>query len=154
MAERVGAYYSCAGCIHLQKEKYKEAGLNRLYACSSQRRSGSVVGWVTKDAELNTMGGSCCNILLPGDVIRYQSTLDKNKSRTWLYCGKVKGVKRLMYDRKRKEYKVIPEKFFRIYGYDGNIRTGISVIFHEEARKPWLREEAQKYKRRWLKEHG
>lgn len=150
MAERVGAYCSCAGCIHLQKE-YTESNGCKLYKCSSQERSGSVVGWIGKDSELKTMGGSCCNILHPGDVIRCESMFG-NKSRSWLYCGTVEGNKKLLYDRKNKEYKVKPEDWFRTQ--TGSIRKGTSIIWHDKNRKEWCRKQAKRYKEEWLKEHG
>lgn len=150
MAERVEAYRCCAGCIHLQKE-YIESGSSRLYKCSSQMRSGSVVGWVNKDNELKTMGGSCCNILFPGDVIRCESMFGSG-SRSWLYCGTVEGNKKLLYDRKNKEYKVKPKDWFRTQ--TGCIRGGTSIIWHDKSRKEWCRKQAKRYKREWLKEHG
>ena len=150
MAERVGAYHCCDGCIHLQKE-YIESGGSRLYKCSSQMRSGSVVGWVRKDNELKTMGGSCCNILFPGDVIRCESMFGSG-GRSWLYCGTVEGNKKLLYDRKNKEYKVKPKGWFRTQ--TGCIRGGTSIIWHDKNRKEWCRKQAKRYKEEWLKEHG
>ena len=141
--------YSCAGCIHLQKECMESNGC-KLYKCSSQERSGSIVGWITADRELKTMGGSCCNILHPGDVIRYGKVLKQGQS--WLYCGTVEGNRKLLYNRKNKEYKVKSKDCFRTQ--EGHIRKGISIIWHDKNRKEWCRKQAEKYKKEWLKEHG
>lgn len=141
--------YGCAGCIHLQKE-YIGSNENKLYKCSSRERSGYVVGWTTKDSELKTMGGSCRNVLHPGDVITMRQGLEQGRS--WLYCGTVEGNKKLLYNRKNKEYKVKSKNCFRTQ--EGHIRKGISVVWHDKNRKEWCKKQAEKYKKEWLKEHG
>lgn len=145
MAERVGAHHCCAGCIHLQEE-YIESGGNRLYKCSSQMRSGNVVGWVRKDNELKTMGGSCCNVLCPGDMFDFKGYFSK-KTKRYLYCGK-KENKRILLSIPDHVYTPVPDDYFR--GHTGVLRkrnfqmvmqTKEQLEFHRRVAKRTMRKE-------------
>lgn len=78
--------YSCADCIHLDKEKSEGNGINKWYGCNYGSRD-CVVGAVTKDSELKNMGCSNCNRVRPGDVLEVTTVL--GTVCQYLFCGTV-----------------------------------------------------------------
>lgn len=151
MAERIVSS-RCYGCVHLQKENPLISGDMAMYQCTSQERNGRCVGWVQKDkpeSGLKNMGGSCCNKLYPGDVVLCHARF-KDVTARWMYCGIVENGK-LMYNKNKMEYKVVPKDWFRAPG--GRIKTGISVLKQNEAQLEASRRVAKKRKQRWCKEH-
>ena len=78
--------YSCADCIHLDKERTEGNDINRWYGCNYGSRD-RVVGAVAKDSELKNMGCSNCNRVRPGDVLEVTTVL--GTVCQYLFCGTV-----------------------------------------------------------------
>lgn len=153
MAQRIN-HKSCLGCIHLQKENPIISGDMALYQCTSQKRNGRCVGWVPKDrpdSGLNQQGGSCCNVLCPGDVVRIKSYFS-DKQEIYLYCGKVQNRHLLYQINNDRRHKVVDKGFFR--GQTGFISNKISVMMQSVAVLQANKRRAKKRKEKWLKEHG
>ena len=153
MAQKLN-FKSCLGCIHLQKENPIISGDMALYRCTSQKRNRRCVGWVQKnspDSGLNTQGGSCCNVLCPGDKIEQKSYYSNNSVR-YLYCGKIDKHKYLLYRASNNGYNDVGETFFR--GQTGNISNRIRIIQQNPEQLEASKQMAKKRKEKWLKEHG
>lgn len=87
---------SCADCCYLNKNKKEQTKEQKFYryGCSNNLLSGYIIGWISKDSELKTMGCSDCNKIKVGTSF----TLNKTKC---FYCGSIKtkyGRKYLVYN--------------------------------------------------------
>lgn len=103
MAERVRKI-SCAECCYLNKNKKEETKEKKFYryGCSNNL-NGYMVGWISKDSELKTIGCSDCNRIEMGTLFRLKS---ESNLYTILYCGKVNG-KYLLYNQNLRTFKLV-----------------------------------------------
>lgn len=86
---------SCAECCHLRKDKKEETKENKFYryGCSNTAY-GYIIGWISKDSELKTMGCSNCNRIEIGTSFTF------NKTKCF-YCGSIQtkcGRRYLIYN--------------------------------------------------------
>lgn len=86
---------SCAECCYLNKNKKEQTKEQKFYryGCSNNL-SGYIIGWISKDSELKTMGCNNCNRIKVGT----RFTLNKTKC---FYCGSVQtesGKRYLVYN--------------------------------------------------------
>lgn len=86
---------SCAECCYLNKNKKEQTKEQKFYRYGcSKNLNGYIIGWISKDSELKTMGCSDCNRIEAGT----RFTLNKTKC---FYCGSIKtkyGRKYLVYN--------------------------------------------------------
>lgn len=96
---------SCAECCYLNKNKKEQTKEQKFYryGCSNNLLSGYIIGWISKDSELKTMGCSDCNRIEIGTLFKLKS---ETNTYTILYCGKV-GNKYLLYNLKFKTFKLV-----------------------------------------------
>lgn len=150
--------YSCAGCIHLDKEKSEGNGINKWYGCN-YGSNDRVVGAVTKDSGLKNTGCSNCNRVRPGDVLEVTTVL--GTVCQYLFCGTVgKHFKAgLFYFRKYvTEPKGNKEKtqLYRVFqkGEMEKVYRKIRHIRLNPAQAEAGKRIAKKRKAKWIEEHG
>lgn len=99
---------SCAECCHLRKDKKEETKENKFYryGCSNTAY-GYIIGWISKDSELKTMGCSDCNRIEIGTLFKL---ISETHTYTILYCGKVNG-KYLLYNQNLKTFKLVKKEW-------------------------------------------
>lgn len=125
---------SCSECIHLQKDDPIISGDMALYRCTNQMRGGRCIGWVQKDkpnSGLNTQGGSCCNVLYPGDMFDVTSRFG-NKYKRYLYCGNKQGT-RILLGIPDLVYTPVPSDYFRTQ--TGKLKTNIKIVMQTEEQR-------------------
>lgn len=135
--------WSCAICVHLQKEVYQEQNGAKLYQCTNQKRNGNVVGWCREERELKYQGCSLCNELYPGDMFDVLSKFS-DKHKRYLYCGKERN-KRVLLSIPYHVYSSVPSDYFR--SQTGKIKTNIKMVkqtkeqieFHKRVAKRVMR---------------
>ena len=141
----------CSECIHLRMENPVICGQMVMYACTSQKRDGKVIGWCPAGKKPVYMGGSCCNIVHIGDIIVRKSYFNKGQEQRYLYCGKVSKGKRLLYCKSTHEYHVVSDMWFR--GQTGRLITQLSILKQNEVQQEVSIRIAKKRKQRWCEEH-
>lgn len=140
---------SCSECIHLQKDDPIISGDMALYRCTNQMRGGRCVGWVQKNkpnSGLNTQGGSCCNVLYPGDMFDFKGYFSK-KAKRYLYCGR-KENKRILLSIPDHVYTPVPDDYFR--GQTGVLRKmNFQMVMQTEEQKELHRRLARNIMRKY-----
>lgn len=86
----------CAECCYLNKNKKEQTKGQKFYryGCSSNNLSGYIIGWISKDSELKTMGCSNCNRIKVGTSFLLNGI-------QCFYCGSVQtenGRRYLVYN--------------------------------------------------------
>lgn len=94
----------CAECCCLNKNKKEQTKGQKFYryGCSNNL-SGYIIGWISKDSELKTMGCSYCNRVEIGTLFKLKS---EEHVYTILYCGKVNS-QYLLYNQNLKTFKLV-----------------------------------------------
>lgn len=143
---------SCAECCYLnknKKEKTKEQKFYR-YGCSNNL-SGYIIGWISKDSELKTMGCSDCNRVEIGTMFKLKS---EEHVYTIMYCGKVNN-KYLLYNQNLKTFKLVKGTWFsehikRIQFCECND----TKMYTKEDKIEFRKKLAKAKKERYMREHG
>lgn len=143
---------SCAECCYLNKNKKEQTKEQKFYryGCSNNL-SGYIIGWISKDSELKTMGCSDCNRIEIGTLFKLKS---EEHTYTILYCGKV-GNEYLLYNQNLKTFKLvkstwISEHIKRIQFCECN-----DTKYNTRKDKIEFRKKIAKAKKeRYIREHG
>lgn len=142
----------CAECCYLNKNKKDQTKGQKFYryGCSNNL-SGYIIGWISKDSELKTMGCSDCNRIEIGTLFKLKS---KEHVYTILYCGKV-GNEYLLYNQNLKTFKLvkstwISEHIKRIQFCECN-DTKMNTM---EDKIRFRKKTAKAKKERYIREHG
>lgn len=133
---------SCAECCYLNKNKKEQTKEQKFYryGCSNNLR-GYIIGWISKDSELKTMGCSDCNRVEIGTLFKLKS---EEHVYTILYCGKVNN-QYLLYNQNLKTFKLVKRTWFSEHIKD-------IVIEHQtEKQIEAQKQTARLYKRRVIK---
>lgn len=82
---------SCAECCYLNKNKKEQTKEQKFYryGCSNNL-SGYIIGWISKDSELKTVGCSDCNRIKVGTSFLLNGT-------KCFYCGSIQTKNGRMY---------------------------------------------------------
>lgn len=139
----------CGDCIHLDKTR-KRNGNNNVgcfqYGCNSSLNDAYICGWIREDKELKTMGCSWCNKLKVGTKFVVNSRFS-DKSKKFLYCGKVHG-KPLLYCYEEQKYRIAPRDYLRTQ--TGKIKTNVSIVRQSEEQFEASRRIATKRRKRYI----
>lgn len=142
----------CAECCYLNKNKKEQTKGQKFYryGCSNNL-SGYIIGWISKDSELKTVGCSDCNRIEAGTLFKLKS---EEHVYTILYCGKV-GNEYLLYNQNLKTFKLVKRTWFsehikRIQFCECN-DTKMNT---KEDKIEFRKNLAKAKKERYIREHG
>ena len=141
----------CAECIFLDKARKKESenGTSCFrYGCNARMKDGYICGWIREDKELKTMGCSFCNRLKVGTKFVVNSRFS-NKSKRFLYCGKIQG-RPLLYCYEEQKCRTVAKDYLR--AQTEKIKTNISIVKQNEIQFESSRRKAKQRRRRYIED--